>query len=114
MNIKIVEEKTNQLIKRREILFKIEHQGPTPKREEVKDKLAALLNSKPELIIIKYMRSEFGKRETTGRANIYESEERLKQFEPLHLIQRGKKEKGEEKGEEKAEEKEKGEKKQER
>ncbi|MEM2934234.1 MAG: 30S ribosomal protein S24e [Halobacteria archaeon] len=95
MNIKIIEEKTNQLIKRREILFKIEHQGPTPKREEVKAKLAALLNSKPELIVIRYMRSEFGKRETTGRANIYETEERLKQIEPVHLIQRGKKEKEE-------------------
>ncbi len=89
MNIKIVEQKANQLLKRQEVLFKIEHEGATPKRDDVKAKLAALLNSKPDLIVIMRMRSEFGKRETVGRANIYETMERLKQVEPEHLLQRG-------------------------
>lgn len=89
MNVKIVEEKTNQLLKRREVIFKIGQEGATPSRDDVKAKLAALLNSKPELIVIRRMRSEFGKRETAGRANIYETAERLKQVEPVHILKRG-------------------------
>jgi small subunit ribosomal protein S24e len=88
MDIKVLEEKKNPLLQRREVQFSVSHNLGTPSRDEIKAKIAAYLNSKPELVIIERMRSEFGKRETKGYAKIYESMERLKSTETEHIVQR--------------------------
>lgn len=88
MEIKVIEKRTNPLLKRREIMFKVSHEGATPSREEVKNKLAAMLNAKKELVIIERMLSEYGKRETHGYAKIYKSEKHAREIERAHIIQR--------------------------
>jgi len=88
MDIKVLEEKNNPLLQRREVKFSVSHNLGTPSRDEIKGKIAAYLNSKPELVIIERMRSQFGKRETHGYAKIYETAERLKSVETEHIIQR--------------------------
>ena len=88
MEIKVIEKRTNPLLKRREIRFKVSHEGATPSREEVKNKLAAMLNAKKELVIIERMRSEYGKRETHGYAKIYKSEKGAREIERAYIIQR--------------------------
>jgi small subunit ribosomal protein S24e len=93
MDIKVLEEKKNPLLQRREVKFSVSHNLGTPSREEIKGKIAAYLNSKPELVIIDNMRSEFGKRETKGYAKIYETAERLKSVETEHIVQRNEKKK---------------------
>ncbi len=104
MEVKVLEEKKNPLLQRREVQFSISHNLGTPSRQEIKEKLAAYLNSKPELVIIERMKSEFGKRETKGYAKIYENVDRLKDVETEHIIQRNEKkpEKKEEGAEKKA------------
>lgn len=97
MEVKVTEQKNNPLLQRREVKFNVSHNQGTPSRDEIKAKLAAYLNSKPELIIIERMRSEFGKRETNGYAKIYETAERLKQTETEHIVQRNEKPKAEKK-----------------
>ena len=91
MEIKVLEEKKNTLLQRREIQFSVSHNLGTPSRQEIKDKLAAYLNSKPELVVIERMKPEFGKRETRGYAKIYETMDRLKRVETEHIIQRNEK-----------------------
>lgn len=88
MEIKVIEAKKNPLLKRQGIKFRIKHDAGTPKRNDVKDKLAAMLNTKPELVIIERMRSEFGKRETLGYAKIYKSKKHLKRIERPHIVER--------------------------
>ena len=97
MNIEVIEKKVNPLLKRREIMFKVDHEGATPSREEVRKNLAAMLNAKKELVIVERMRSEYGKRETHGYAKIYKSEKGLKDIERAHIIQRNIPIEGEEK-----------------
>ncbi|MCX9012715.1 MAG: 30S ribosomal protein S24e [Candidatus Methanoperedens sp.] len=87
MELQIIKDKTNPLLKRREISLKIINKG-TPSRIEVKNKLAALANSKPELIVIEHLNTLFGKQEIVGTASIYESDERLKQIAHQHLVAR--------------------------
>ena len=87
MEIQIIKDKKNAILKRREISFKIKEKV-TPPRIDVKGKLAALLNSKPELIVIEHLDTLYGKQELTGIACIYETEERLKQLAHQHLIAR--------------------------
>ncbi len=87
MEIQIINEKTNPLLNRREISLRVKEKA-TPSRIEVKGKLAALLNSKPELIVIERLNTIYGKQELAGKAFIYQSEERLKQLAQKHLIDR--------------------------
>ena len=88
MELQIIKDKTNPQLKRRDASIKIISKG-TPSRIEVKNKLAALANSKPELIVIERLESKFGKQEVFGEASIYETEERLKQIAHKHLLVRG-------------------------
>jgi small subunit ribosomal protein S24e len=88
MELQIIKDKTNTLLKRREVSMKINNKG-TPSRIDVKNKLAAMANSRPELIVIEHLDTAFGKMELTGIASIYESEERLKQLAHQHLLVRG-------------------------
>jgi small subunit ribosomal protein S24e len=88
LDIQVIEEKTNPMLNRREVVFKVIHDESTPSRKSVVERLAATLNSKPGLVFVDGLRTEFGKRETFGYAKIYESAERAKQVERPHIMER--------------------------
>jgi small subunit ribosomal protein S24e len=88
MELQIIKDKKNPLLKRREVSLKINNKG-TPSRIDVKNKLAAIANSRPDLIVIEHLDTAFGKMEVTGIACIYESQEQLKKLAHQHLIARG-------------------------
>ncbi len=87
MEIQIIKDKTNPLLKRREISVAVKNKT-TATRIEVKNKLAALLNSKPELIVIERLSTIYGKQEMLGNVCLYDTEERMKQLAHQHLIAR--------------------------
>ncbi|MFQ6051911.1 MAG: 30S ribosomal protein S24e [Candidatus Hydrothermarchaeota archaeon] len=96
MEIQIIEEKDNPLLKRKEVRFKIIHEkGPTPKREEVLNKLSSLIRADKELLIIDSLNTQFGKPVTEGYAKVYNSVERMKFVEPKHKIRKNTMEKEE-------------------
>ena len=86
MDIQVIEEKNNPNLNRREIVFKVIHDASTPSRKSVVERLAATLNSKSSLVFVDSLKTEFGKRETIGYAKIYETAERAKQVERVHII----------------------------
>lgn len=88
MELQIIKDKTNPLLKKREVSIKINNKG-TPSRIDIKNKLAAMANSKPELIVIEHLDTVFGKQEVLGTVSIYQTEERLKQLAHQHLLARG-------------------------
>lgn len=87
MEIQIIKDKTNPLLNRREISVVVKNKT-TATRIELKNKLAALLNSKPELIVVERLDTIYGKQEMNGTASLYQTEERLKQLAHQHLIVR--------------------------
>jgi len=87
MEIQIIKDKTNPLLKRREISVSVKNKT-TASRIELKNKLAALLNSKPELIVIEHLGTIYGKQEMMAKACLYQTEERLKQLSHQHLVAR--------------------------
>jgi small subunit ribosomal protein S24e len=91
MEITIIEDKRNELLKRREILFRVSYQGPTPSRQQVLDKLSAVFNLSPNLTVIDSLTTRFGKTEVKGMARVYDTEEMKVQIERPYLLQRGKK-----------------------
>jgi small subunit ribosomal protein S24e len=88
MDIKVIEDRNNPMLDRREVIFKIEHDGPTPSRKSVVDNIVATMNSKQGLVVVDRMKTEFGKRETVGYAKIYESVERVIEVERPYVIER--------------------------
>jgi small subunit ribosomal protein S24e len=99
MDITILEDKRNDLLQRRELSFQVTFAGPTPSRQQVMDKLSALQNLNPALLVIDSLKTTFGKMELKGKARVYDTEEMKKTMEREYLLQRGKKvaEGGEEK-----------------
>ncbi len=88
MKIKIVEKKTNVLLDRLEVSFVVESEKETPKRLEVRSKLAALINYDENLVIIKGIHQETGNRKSKGMAHAYKTVNNLKIVEPEYLIKR--------------------------
>lgn len=106
MEVKIKGEQQNILLKRKEILFEVEHSQTkgTPSRLEIRNKLAETLKTKTELVYVKRVETKTGTMKATGEANAYETEEQAKLVEPEYIITRNMpKEKKEKAPEEKVE-----------
>jgi len=103
MDIEIIEERDNPLLNRREIEFRIRFKGPTPPRNEIRNKLISFLNSDKKLTILDSYKTEFGTNVLRGFLKIYGDEKSMR-VEPKHKILKNFPEKVEKKeGEEKAE-----------
>ena len=113
MEIKIIQQQQNILLKRKEISFEIDHTQTkgTPSRIEIRHKLAEMLKTKPELVYVKLVETKTGTMKANGQANAYETVEQAKRVEPEYIIARNtpaaekKTEKAAEKPAEKAEQK---------
>jgi small subunit ribosomal protein S24e len=107
MEVSINSRKENQLLEREEITFTVNHDSKgTPTREEVRNKLAALLNVDTQKLFIKKIATEYGAAKSKGTANVYKSPERALLLEPKYIVKRNLGEQAPEK-EKKAEPKEK-------
>ncbi|AAM07050.1 TPA: 30S ribosomal protein S24e [Methanosarcina acetivorans] len=88
MDIKILKDKNNSLLNRRELDFVVKYEGSTPSRSDVRNKLAAMLNAPLELLIIQRIKTEYGMQESKGYAKVYADEARMKQVEQEYILKR--------------------------
>ena len=89
MEIEIISKKDNLLIGRLEVDFKISHPKEiTPKRKDVRDEIAKLLEVQKDRIVVDRMNSEFGKPETLGYAKVYKSKGDALQIETKAVLKR--------------------------
>jgi small subunit ribosomal protein S24e len=88
MDIKILKDKKNLLLNRRELDFIVRYEGSTPSRNDVKNKLAAMLNAPLELLIIQRIKTEYGMQEAKGYAKLYEDAARMKEVELEYVLKR--------------------------
>ena len=100
MELVIEEKKDNPLLNRMEIRFRVKHpKASTPKREDIRNLIAANLNVEKDRVIIARMHTPFGIHETKGYAKVYYSVEDAKKIEPDYILKRHKLIGGEEGGE---------------
>ena len=104
MKVEITNRQKNTLLNREEMEFSVDDSAVTPSRKELKEKIAALVNAKTELVIIGTIEKEFGSKAVKGVARIYSDEKTLKKTELPQIIGRniGQKEKGKKAGKAKA------------
>ena len=90
MEIKIISEKENPLLKRREINFQIEHNqtGNTPPRLEIRKAVATILKKDLDLVFVKRFETKTGTHIAVGIANIYDSVEQARLIEPEYIVKR--------------------------
>jgi small subunit ribosomal protein S24e len=90
MEVKIVSEKENPLLRRREVYFQIEHSetGSTPSRPDVKKAIAAVLKKDAELVFVRKFETKTGTLVAVGAANVYDSAEQARLTEPEYIKKR--------------------------
>jgi small subunit ribosomal protein S24e len=95
MDVKVVSEKANPLLGRKEYVFEVAHpEGPTPKREDVRKLLSEVLKVPKDRLILEHMRARFGTQRTRGLVHAYDSKDMVAKVVREHiLIRNGLKEK---------------------
>jgi len=90
MEVKIISEKENPLLKRRELYFQVEHSQPgnTPPRLEIRKAVATVLKKDVGLVFVKKLETKTGTHTAFGVANVYDSVEQARLIEPEYIVQR--------------------------
>ena len=88
MDIRILKDKKNALLNRRELDFIVKYEGSTPSRSDIRNKLAAMLNAPLELLVIQRIKTEYGMQEGKGYAKLYENPDRMKEVELEYVLKR--------------------------
>jgi len=90
LKIKIISKKLNPLLKRKEVVFEVDHteEGQTPSRVELLRELARELKTKLDLVFIEKVETKTGTTTAIGEANTYESAEQAKLVERDHILTR--------------------------
>ena len=89
MKIEIESKNPNALLDRTEVSFRADHRGEgSPKRAEVRAKLAEALAVNKDKVVIDHMETEFGMGVSAGYAKVYGSAESAKKYEKNHLLAR--------------------------
>ncbi len=89
MEIRIIEKRENPLLDRIEVLALAEHPNQaTPRREEVRKRIAALLGVSEDLVVVKKIVSVFGWPRSRIYVNVYKNKEAMFRLEPKHILKR--------------------------
>jgi small subunit ribosomal protein S24e len=89
VEIKILEERANPLLKRHEYRFEVAHAtASTPTRDSVRGELSKLFKAPKDRVIVERMRARFGTAVTRGDALVYDSVESAKTTEREHILVR--------------------------
>lgn len=89
MEVKILEERANPLLKRVEYRFEVEHAtASTPTRDAVRTEVAKAVRVPKDRVIIERMQSRFGVARSRGDAAAYQSADALKAVVREHILVR--------------------------
>ncbi|MEB3774697.1 MAG: 30S ribosomal protein S24e [Desulfurococcales archaeon] len=85
----VVRDFYNPLIGRRELTLRVSHVlKPTPMRISIRMKVAEVYGVDVSRVYVKSIRTEYGIGSSIVRVNIYDSVDRVKEFEPEYIIER--------------------------
>ncbi|MEM4772635.1 MAG: hypothetical protein QW648_01340 [Nanoarchaeales archaeon] len=91
MEIKIIERNENKILDREEIYAIVEHEGEaTPKREDIKKKIAAMIGVDENLLVVKKILSLYNQQKSRVWVNVYKNKEVMLKIEPKHILKRNK------------------------
>jgi len=87
--IKLLEERENRLVGRKEAVFLVDHFGEgTPRRLAVRERVAEALGVPVNFVVVRRIVTEYGATRSKALVHIYDSEARLREVEPEHVIRK--------------------------
>ena len=87
MDVKILDERANPLMHRKEYTFEVDHAGAaTPPRAEVRKELAKLVKVPADRLVIERMNARFGTAKTRGEAMAYATKEAVDVTVREHIL----------------------------
>jgi len=89
VEIKILEDRANPLLKRHEYRFEIAHAtAATPTRDSVRGELSKLVKAPKDRVVIERMRARYGTAVSRGEALVYETADAAKAITRAHILVR--------------------------
>jgi len=89
VEVKILEDRANPLMKRHELRFEVEHAtAATPSRDAVRGELSKLVKAPKDRVIIERMHARYGTAVTRGDAVVYETADAAKSVVREHILVR--------------------------
>jgi len=91
MEVRIIDRKENKLLDREELYVIIDHKGEaTPKREELRKKIAAMVGKGEDLVVVYKILSMYGAQKSRAIVHVYNNKETILKVEPKHILKRNK------------------------
>ena len=84
MDLKVTTKRKNELLNRTEVIAEM-HEKTIPAKTEIREKLAAILNTTADSIAITKVESKFGSAKAKVYARVYSSNAELKKSEPKYV-----------------------------
>jgi small subunit ribosomal protein S24e len=89
VEIRILEDRANPLMKRHEVRFEVAHAtAATPTRDSVRGELSKLVKAPKDRVIIERMNARYGTAVTRGDAVVYDSADAAKAIVRAHILVR--------------------------
>ncbi|HEY5539053.1 MAG TPA: hypothetical protein VIL58_05895 [Thermoplasmata archaeon] len=89
MELEIMQRRENPLLKRVEVRFRVSHpNASSPRREELRQELAKELHAAKDIVILDFLRSDFGRSTSRGYAKVYKAKEDALRIERKHILVR--------------------------
>jgi small subunit ribosomal protein S24e len=88
MKVEITSKKSNPLLSREEIDFKVTEINVTPKIADLKAKISSMIESEAESTVITEIKQNFGSKDCIGKARAYKTKEKMKEIELEYIIGR--------------------------
>jgi len=89
VEVRILEDKSNPLMKRHELRFEVAHAtAATPTRDAVRGELSKLVKAPKDRVIIERMNARYGTAVTRGDATVYDTSEAAKAIVRSHILVR--------------------------
>ncbi len=85
MNTSILVTTDNKLLERKEVSAEVSFDGATPKRAELKDAVGQKIGQNPELMVLRKVSSNFGRRVVKITVHIYSNKDTLMNTEPSYI-----------------------------
>ena len=88
-DVKVVEERYNPLIGRKEIKLVIAHVGEsTPRRYELRQRVAKMYNTPLECVYVIKITTKYGQGLSVARVHVYDNPKRAEEIEEEHIKRR--------------------------
>jgi len=85
----MVDKRENKLLDREELYVIIDHKGEaTPKREELRKRIAAMIGKSEDLVVVYKIISMYGAQKSKALVHVYNSKDALLKIEPKHILKR--------------------------